>query len=165
MKANLYEEMNHVLSDLCEERTDLQSQIDTNNLHIQETQTFNKKIQENEEDDFRIFSPRKNMDLHRSELEQSNMEKEDYEKQNSQLEKRVEKLDTIINIMQEVLKDTEKKVNEPTVDLNLYNNLESVLHKIQLSIKFISQDPDRAKLELSMIVEALQKILQQNTEE
>ena len=93
MKANLYEEMNHVLSDLCEERTDLQSQIDTNNLHIQETQTFNKKIQENEEDDFRIFSPRKNMDLHRSELEQSNMEKEDYEKQNSQLEKRVEKLD------------------------------------------------------------------------
>ena len=60
MKSVTYEELNKILTNLCEKRIGLQSQVDENNLRIQETQSLNQKIMESEEEDFRIFSPRKN---------------------------------------------------------------------------------------------------------
>lgn len=157
MKSDTYEELNNALRNLCEERTFLQSQIEENNLHIQQTQSLNHKIIDSEDEDFRIFSPRKHKNHYKNELEQSDIEKIDYKTQNSQLNRNMEKLNSLIKIMQDVLEDN--------ADNNLYENLEHVLHRVELSIKFISQDPDRAKMELSIVSENLRHILYQNIEE
>lgn len=173
MKPDTYEELSGVLKNLCDERTVLQSKVDENNIHIQETQSLNQKIMESEEDDFHIFSPRKYKNIYKDELEQSNIKKTDYETQNNQLLKKIEKLDSLIKLMQDILeegkaaeKQNEEKQNEEkqTID-NLYENLEHILHKIEISISFIKPDPERAKMELEMVRETLQKILQQNIEE
>lgn len=174
MKSVTYEELNKMLTNLCEERTGLQSQVDENNLRIQETQSLSQKIMESEEEDFHIFSPRKHKNLYKDELERSNIKKEDYETQNHQLFEKIEKLDSIIKVMQDVV--DESKVNEEEEQAiavsgleelqgSLFENLEHVLHRVELSIKFMNQDPDRAKMELAVVSENLRKILQQNIEE
>lgn len=173
MKSVTYEELNKILTNLCEKRIGLQSQVDENNLRIQETQSLNQKIMESEEEDFRIFSPRKNKNFYKDELEQSNIKKEDYEAQNNQLFEKIEKLDSIIKVMQDVV--DESKVDEEEEQAtavsglelqgSLFENLEHVLHRVELSIKFMNQDPDRSKMELAVVSENLRKILQQNIEE
>ena len=174
MKSVTYEELNKMLTNLCEERTGLQFQVDENNLRIQETQSLNQKIMESEEEDFRIFSPRKYKNLYKDELEQSNIKKEDYEAQNNQLFEKIEKLDSIIKVMQDVV--DESKVDEEEEQAtavsglaelqgSLFENLEHVLHRVELSIKFMNQDPDRSKMELAVVSENLRKILQHNIEE
>lgn len=168
MKPDTYEELSGVLKNLCDERTVLQSKVDENNLHIQETQSLNQKIMESEEDDFHIFSPRKYKNIYKDELEQSNIKKADYETQNNQLLKKIEKLDSLIHIMQDILEENEaeEKQNEEKQNTgDLYENLEHILHKIEISINFIKPDPGRARMELEMVSETLQKILQQNIEE
>lgn len=177
MKSNTYEELNKILRDLCEERTILQSRVDENNLHIQETQSLNQKMSEKEEEDYLIFSPRKNKNFYKDELEQSNIKKSDYETQNHQLLKKIEKLNSLIKVLQDVAEeskvDTEEEqkqtaLSDPKlVDLqgSFYENLEHILHRVELSSKFINQDPNRAQMELAVISENLQRILQQNIEE
>ena len=173
MKSVTYEELNKILTNLCEEKIGLQSQVDENNLRIQETQSLNQKIMENEEEDFRIFSPRKNKNFYKDELEQSNIKKEDYKAQNNQLFEKIEKLGSIIKVMQDVVEESKVDEEEQATAVSgleelqgdLYENLEHVLHRVELSIKFMNQDPDRAKMELAVVSENLRKILQQNIEE
>ncbi|MDE7269254.1 MAG: hypothetical protein K2N81_02140, partial [Acetatifactor sp.] len=106
------------------------------------------------------------------ELEQSNIKKEDYETQNHQLFEKIEKLDSIIKVMQDVVDESKVYEEQATTDSgleelqgDLYENLEHVLHRVELSIKFMNQDPDRTKMELAVVSENLRKILQQNIEE
>lgn len=166
MKSDTCEELKSILNNLCEERNAIQSQIDENNLHIKEMNSIDKKMQEREDDDFRIFSPRKNKDtLYREELEQSNAGRTDYETQNDELVREINRIDSIIQIMQKVLEETEpEKEQTEFSNTNVYESIEHLSYKIELSMKFIRQDPDRAKQELLLVNEKLQEILQHNTE-
>ena len=109
MKISTYQELNRTLKELCRERDDLQAQIDDNNLSIKEAQRLAKEILDREDEDFKVFSPRKIEDLHKVELEQFDLKKINLERQNGQLTFERDKLNKIIHVMQLVLEEADEE--------------------------------------------------------
>ncbi len=198
MKADTYEELRKTLRELFRERQRLQAQMDENSLSIQEAQCFTKKILDKEDEDFKVFSPRKIEDIYKTELEQYSARKVSLEKQNERLSVERNKLDSMIYLfkkIEEESRDTdEESVNSvqeadtcsrKTNDADLreknltaihfqeedrrriardlhdtaLQDLTHLIHKIELSSKFIDQDPVRAKLELSAVGKEMKKVI------
>lgn len=209
MRAFTYQELNKTLRELCRERDKIQAQMDDNNLSINEAQRLSKEILEKEDEDFKVFSPRKVVDLHKVELEQFNETQLNLERQNSRLTIEKNKLDRIIGVLELVIEeskegegsisdkdseegenkedenrednedvsnadqndeDSKEDDNKNTIadqsekDINTDSNIISeqikmFKHKIELSSKFIGQDPVRAKRELEKISRDMDKML------
>lgn len=188
MRAFTYQELNKTLRELCRERDKIQTQIDDNNLSINEAQRLSKEILEKEDEDFKVFSPRKVVDLHKVELEQFNETQLNLERQNSRLTIEKNKLDRIIGVLELVIEeskegegsisDKDSEEGENKEDENREDNedvsnadqndedsniiseqIKMFKHKIELSSKFIGQDPVRAKRELEKISRDMDKML------
>lgn len=185
MNSVVYQELSKLLRELTGERNQLQAQINENNLSIQETQCFTREILNKEDEDFKVFSPRKIEDIYKAELEQFGAKKTELEQQNSRLAVEKNKLNSIITVL-EMIQDTEssqsndgnesmdfrddgsmqsysQEVDRQKIARNLYDsalqNLTRLIHKVELSSKFITQDPIRAKQELNMIHKNIEKIM------
>ena len=183
MKISTYQELNKILKELYRERDDLQVQIDDNILSIKEAQRLAREILDREDEDFKVFSPRKIEDLHKVELEQFDLKKISLEKQNDQLSIERDKLNKIIHVLQLVLEETDDqqgsiiddtendkisdnenldKSNSSDVDFDydsITENIKGLKHRIDLSSKFIPQDFVRAKRELEIISMGMDKLL------
>lgn len=201
MRAFTYQELNKTLRELCRERDKIQAQIDDNNLSINEAHRLSKEILEKEDEDFKVFSPRKMIDLHKAELDQFNETQLNLERQNSGLTLEKNKLDRIITLIQLVLDESQeseeniigvdneegedkedvsnddqndedsKEDNDENTDAdqskkdsnavgnNISEQIKMFKHKIELSSKFIGQDPVRAKRELEKISRDMDKML------
>lgn len=194
MKAFTYQELNKTLRELNRERNEIQTQIDENQLGINEAQRLTKEILEREDDDFKVFSPRRAGDFHKAELEQFAARRESLERQNSQLVVKRDKLDRIIYVIQLVLEENqesedringtdhdqsqnnEEQINDSNHEQSgsnefenrdisaiasdsIYEEIKRLKHKIELSSKFIVQDPVRAKQELERIGKRMDKLL------
>ena len=122
MKISTYQELNRTLKELCRERDDLQAQIDDNNLSIKEAQRLAKEILDREDEDFKVFSPRKIEDLHKVELEQFDLKKINLERQNGQLTFERDKLNKIIHVMQLVLEEVDEE-QDSTIDNTENDNI------------------------------------------
>lgn len=196
MSPDTYEELRELLQKMNHEKYDLEKQIEDNMLQIFEARSYAQEILDKEEEDFKVFSPRKIEDIYRDELEKSNVKQADYENRNQRLIARREELDSIISVLEKVVQETSKDnkdENEPvednTADDTLENisdntseesipdvhenvvndtmkdtlnksvqNLTYLMHKINLSTKFIRQDPMRAKLELETVNKGIKKV-------
>ena len=188
MRAFTYQELNKTHRELCKERDKIQAQIDDNNLSINEAQRLSKEILEKEDEDFKVFSPRKMIDLHKAELDQFNETQLNLERQNSGLTLEKNKLDRIIGVLELVIEeskegegsisDKDNEEGENKEDENREDNedvsnddqndedsnitseqIKMFKHKIELSSKFITQDPVRAKRELEKISRDMDKML------
>ena len=229
MNPIIYDEFKNLLDRLHEEKDDIQKQISDNTLQIMEAQSYAKEILDREEEDFKVFSPRKIEDIYKDELEKSNVKQFDYENRNHALINRREKLDSILLVLENVweeinleLSDAELEENksdnneipERSVDTDncdteapdeynseendierddddaeclseldlhkdnqveeiedvmfsksiqkeiksIVNKLNQISHKIDLSTKFIRQDPMRAKVEIETINKNIKKV-------
>ncbi len=107
MKYSTYEELNSLLQEFVSEKNKLQKQIDENSLKIHEAECFAQELLGKEAEDFKLFSPRKIEDIYKNELEESSAKRADYEKQNSQLTEKRDKLVSIIDILQRVSDEIE----------------------------------------------------------
>lgn len=177
----VYEEFQELLEDLKTKKENIQKQIDDNNLQIIEAKSYAKEILNREEEDFRVFSPRKIEDIYKDELEKSNVKQANCEDQNQRLIVKKEELDSIISVLENVALEFHKssvdEVEEyetsvsgeeenveyiDNVDNEVINktiqNLNSIRHKVDLSIKFIQQDPMRTKLELEAVSKSITRI-------
>ena len=201
MNPTTYEELIGLLSKLNAEKNDIQKEIDDNTLQIIEARSYAKEILDREEEDFKVFSPRKIEDIYKEELEKSNVKQTDYENRNQLLVEKIEKLDSIIFILEKVSAelggefhpDTVEDINENSfnnveednpensvseeddfsqkedsqqVDDTTYDtinksvkNLKYLMHKIELSIKLIRQDPMRTKVELETVNKGIKKVV------
>ena len=100
MDASTYDELIDLLETLTKERNGIQKNIDDNNLHIHEAQNFENEIMSRNEEDFKVFSPRKYEDIYRAELHESNDRKINYENKNRTLIEKKDKLDSIIHVLE-----------------------------------------------------------------
>lgn len=165
MKEETYQELKALLQEFCEERDTLQRQMDDNIFAIHESETIAHRIMEKSEKDFDIFSPRKNREIHRDELEQSQNRKKELEEQNILLAEKRDRLSRIIDILQRSVEESGAESEEPEEDSpyrlseDLIQTLDHVVYKIELGYQFISQDPVRAKQELEDVVKNLRGIV------
>lgn len=183
MNPIIYDEFKNLLDRLHEEKDDIQKQISDNTLQIMEAQSYAKEILDREEEDFKVFSPRKIEDIYKDELAKSNVKQSDYENRNQALINRREKSDSILLVLENVweeinleLSDVESENDESDendIERNEDNvfsksiqkeikdtvkKLNQISHKIELSTKFIRQDPMRAKVELETINKNIKKV-------
>lgn len=183
MKDDTYEELQNMLRELCRQRENLQVRIDENNLSIQEVQCFTKKIFDKEDEDFKVFSPRKIEDIYREELEQYSARKDSLERQNIELTAKRDKLDSIIRLLR-MIEETDSPLESRDSDIreeksaliqmqekdrqriagdlqdSVLQTLTHLSHKIELSSKFIGQDPVRAKQELAVVSKDMKKVIE-----
>lgn len=203
MNPATYEELKSLLYKLNSEKADIQKQIDDNTLQIIEARSFAKEILDREEEDFKVFSPRKIEDIYKDELHKSNVKQTDCENRNQVLFAKRQELDSIISVLEKVVEEiamerleksveqnsdeisnktsseesghqntmehdiTESNAIEPvTTEPDLtkeiicktIKNLNHLTHKIELSTKFIHQDPMRTKIELETVNKSIKKI-------
>lgn len=165
MKSSTYEKLNQLLSELSEERNHLQKEIDENNSGIDEVRRLAKEIIDGEDEDFKIFSPRKPEDIHKVELEQFHEKEISLKKQNTRLIAERDKLDRIMDVLQLVSEETEEQNLNHTDfsgkdfsgDSGSAELLSDIKYKIDLCSRIMIQDSMRAKIEL----DALSKTIEQ----
>lgn len=183
MDREAYEELESILNRLSEQKEEIQLKIDSNELHIDEAECFTRKILEKEEEDFRVFSPRKFTDLYKDELNKSEENKLFYQKENETLLYKRNEIDSILSLLQKMKEEIivsdniDLGDNKSNMDLSIIHlqeedrqriardlhdtvlqNITHSLHKIELSTKFIDQDIVRAKLELASVSKELKEV-------
>lgn len=158
-----------VINELKQEISNLDVQIDHNTRCIKEEDIYLKNFSEPE--DSKIFNPRNVETVHRDEIQRTLQSKEDYVRQNEQLNKkrdvlcaRVNKLEKILNRQNHKLnvlkiqEEDRKRIARELHDTSL-QNLTHLIHKIELCSMYIDRDPIQAKLELSIINKHLKETI------
>lgn len=176
MKAKNYEALNNILNEYKLELSNIESRMNENSLKVQEAECYIGSILQEEAEDFKIFSPRKINNLHKTEINKSEQEKINYLRENDKLffekEKLLSKIESLECIMEEesnnenendliilkVQENDRRRIARDLHDTSL-QNISYLIHKIELSSMFIDQDPLRAKLELSVVNKHLRSVI------
>ncbi|MCM1125601.1 MAG: histidine kinase [Lachnospiraceae bacterium] len=158
------------------DRIDTKENIQKMTDRLSEIELHLNSIQQDDEFDLKVFSPRKSKDLSIEKERISQLENEKYELENSKRKQEAElsKLDTQIEQLEQLIKnfnDTRFKIidvqekERQRISRDLHDstvqNLTHLIHRIELSSMFIDQDKVRAKLELESCI----KILKTSIEE
>lgn len=176
---NDLDQMFDMLYDFQQRRDEMHSKLDDNSKKIQELDYYIKSLSESEEQDpdYSVFSPRKPDQKNKFEIEKSILERKQLDTQNYDLSCEIGKMSHYIEVlengirMSHVKKDSnisvldiqEKERQRIARDLHdtALQNLTYILHKLELTEMFISQDPIRAKLELNVIRKNIKSVIDQ----
>lgn len=132
MNKNI-EVLQEVLDLLEEEKRKFYSLINENDFRIEEINSYLKELSKNEEDDFKVFSPRSAENKHRRQIESDTSEKKKYEEENVEYQKKIEYLKLLIskvNVVVDNLHMEDESFVEPPIENNLeksnieYGNVE-----------------------------------------
>lgn len=174
MKKDKKSVLEELYEDCLENRKDLNKKIQDNLNKIDEIDVFLKSIEDTEETDYKVFSPRSIKNKNRVQIE-------DYQKLNKQINNenhfyylKLEKLNRQIDslkffltednnsdkhlIILDVQEKERSRIARELHDSSL-QNLTHLVHMIELSSMYIDQDPIRAKLELVSCSKNLKQII------
>lgn len=174
MKKDKKSVLEELYEDCLENRKDLNKKIQDNLNKIDEIDVFLKSIEDTEEADYKVFSPRSIKNKNRVQIE-------DYQKLNKQINNenhfyylKLEKLNRQIDSLKffltednnsdkhlKILDVQEKERSRIARELHdsSLQNLTHLVHMIELSSMYIDQDPIRAKLELISCSKNLKQII------
>lgn len=174
MKKDKKSVLEEIYEDCLENRKDLNKKIQDNLNKIDEIDVFLKSIEDTEEADYKVFSPRSIKNKNRVQIE-------DYQKLNKQINNenhfyylKLEKLNRQIDSLKffltednnsdkhlKILDVQEKERSRIARELHdsSLQNLTHLVHMIELSSMYIDQDPIRAKLELVSCSKNLKQII------
>lgn len=174
MKKDKKSVLEELYEDCLENRKDLNKKIQDNLNKIDEIDVFLKSIEDTEEADYKVFSPRSIKNKNRVQIE-------DYQKLNKQINNenhfyylKLEKLNRQIDSLKvfltednnsdkhlKILDVQEKERSRIARELHdsSLQNLTHLVHMIELSSMYIDQDPIRAKLELVSCSKNLKQII------
>lgn len=158
MKLDTYQKFQNFMVDLKQKRTDIEKQIEDNMWKQIEANSCIEEILNREEEDFKVFSPRKIEDIYKDELQEYQSRKTVCEKENQSLQLEKQKIESVLL----VLEDVENEISKPSGDdINKYvETLDMLNHKVELGINFIQQDAVRAKQEFQNINNELREVIQ-----
>lgn len=188
MNKNI-EVLQEVLDLLEEEKRKFYNLVDQNDFRIEEINSYLRELSKDEEDDFKVFSPRNAENRHREQIETDTVEKEKCEKENVEYKNKIEylkllsdKVYSVIHNLQSENESEDKADNEKekpasiedsdtesvkledvnaSVKINLENSVDAenahLAHQILNCVSFIVPDPERAKVELTVIAEKLMR--------
>lgn len=148
------EVLEEVLDLLDEEKRKFYDLVKENDFRIEEINSYLRELSKGEEDDFIAFSPRNSENKHRQQIENDTVEKEKYEKENVEYKEKIEYLKLLsdkVNIVIHNLQNDEKNVEQDNVEQK------HIAHQILNCVSYIISDAERAKVELTAIVEKIMK--------
>jgi len=175
MGTTNYEIIKTLYEELKKEKEDKISVLDGLKNEISEIDFYLNSLFGKEENDLKIFSPRKPENVYRDIIEEKNNKREmlilkcdELEKQIFLKDKRMHQLEKILSdssmlhVKQLSILDTQEKERQRIArdlhDTSL-QNLTHLVHKVELSSLYIDKDPVRAKLELATIEKGIRKVI------
>lgn len=163
--------LNDILNDFRLELSDLNAQIYLNRLNIRETEERKKALDGEESDDFKIFSPRSMTGQFRERIESIISSKAEFEKKNDELQVKREKLQGKIDKLEKIIRQendnytvlTAQEKDRQRIARELHDtslqNLTHLIHEIELCGMYIDDNPQKAKMELSVVSSRVKEIV------
>lgn len=182
----LYNEMNDsrltVLKELYDNtfgaRDEIQNMIQENLNRMDEISVILNSVEESETIDYKVFSPRSANNIYKDKITKYKEEKEKLQNRNNDYYRKLETYDRQLSDIKELMKsisDDEESISKSLAILDIQEkeririarelhdsslqNLTHIIHEIELSSKFIDQDPIRAKLELASCSQNLRQVI------
>lgn len=167
------EVLEEVLDVLEEEKKKFYDLLDENDFKIEKINSYLRELSKKEEDNFKLFSPRSAENIHREQIAADTSEKEKYETENVEYQKKIAFLKNLMNKVNAVIESLqmEKEKTERTADER--ENEESdkvkkisdtidaeqkhIAHQILNCVSYIVTDTERARVELTAIAEKMIK--------
>lgn len=171
------EVLEEVLDVLAEEKKKYYDLVNENDFKIEQINSYLRELSKKEEDDFKVFSPRSVDNIHREQIAADTSEKEKYEIENAEYQKKIEflknlmdKVNVVIkNLQMEKEKEKQKQKqledeskSEKTDDMDKHSSTdhtdqEHIAHQILNCVSFIIPDAERARVELIAIAEKMRR--------
>lgn len=152
-------------------REEIQDMIQNNLNRLEEISFFLNSVEQSETVDYKIFSPRSVENIHRDKITEYKAEREKLQNSNNNYYEKLKvyekQLTDIKQLIKTITDDKNHAMVEEFKNLTILDiqekeririarelhdsslqNLTHIIHEIELSSKFIDQDPIRAKLEL-----------------
>lgn len=172
MKSDNYHILELMLEELQTEYDRITSEITSNNNKMKEADYFANSILENEDLNFKFFSPRDAESVHKDEIVKARKDKLFYQSENELLSFKKEQVANKIEQVKKILveengrdyntlriqEEERQRIARDLHDTSL-QNLTHLIHKIELSSMYIDKDPLQAKLELSVISKNIRSII------
>lgn len=177
MDAAGFEIIQSIYDELKNEQTRESDVLNDKKNRIIEIDAYLNSLLGKEENDLRVFLPRKIEDIYHDVIEQNRQQREQLVSECDELEKkihlqknRIEQLDKIISdrssmlhvkqlSMLDVQEKERQRIARDLHDTSL-QNLTHLIHKVELSSLYIDQDPIKARLELATIENGIRKVIE-----
>ncbi len=165
--------INELLHNLTVDAEELEKRVNENLLQISEIDEYLNSIMEQEDKDFKVFSPRNVEHIYREEIQKHKEQKYKLEIENRSLYSRLNKCNAYFNAISEALNKETNSKNLKVLDIqekerqriarDLHDtslqNLTYLVHKIELASMYIDKDALQAKLELATISKSLKSVI------
>lgn len=170
MTLDDYNILNEMLQELRQESTEMDAEMNRNLRYIREAEIHLKSFTESESDDFKVFSPRKAGIIHKEEIEKICSEKTDYEEKNQELNRKRQALAARIAKLENILRHRECDFDLQAENIrkrqdSLAQNLEELVHKMELSSACIDRNPIQARQDFAIIGKCLKEIAEKIRDE
>lgn len=179
MSSKVHLSANEMYQNLLDEAEEIKSKINENLMHISEIDEYLRSIYKQEDEDFKVFSPRNVEHIYKEDIENHKSNKYKLENDNKVLYSRLNKTNAYMEGLQEVLHvepfvaqkhndlyglDIQEKERQRIArdlhDTSL-QNLTHLVHKLELASMYIDKDPLQAKLELATISKNLKDVIEE----
>lgn len=177
-----YDILKQLYLDLTDEKNGIQNEININNDHMKEIDCYLKTILENDDADIKVFSPRNTESLYKDKIYDNQNNRTVFENENKYLYKRMNvilnRIDKLKTVLDTITEDNNYPLDYKSIKINILDiqekerqriardlhdttvqNLTHLIHKIELSSKFMDQDILRAKLELATLNKSVKEII------
>lgn len=150
--------VNAILVDLKEqflsEREDMQKLLDENLTKIQEIEEYLDSIYNNEDSNFKIFSPRSAENLYKENIDNSISKKHKLEIQNRDYYKRINQLNRYLSAMDKLESENTADNNDSTVTIS-----ETEMYDVEKSLKILDiQEKERQRIARDLHDSSLQNL-------
>lgn len=160
-----FEILNEMSEELRQNILDIEIQIENNLRSIKTADAYLKSVADSEEDDFRLFSPRKIESKDKKRIEEIERERNECKLKN---EKLLEKKQILNNYIDRLNSFIDYRKNDDTTKIeNLRNSyaaffkeMEELVQRIKVSSGTIDKNPFQAKQDFVIIAKYLQEIVE-----
>lgn len=172
MSAGVHLSANEMYQNLFDEAEEIKAKINENLMHISEIDEYLHSIYKQEDEDFKVFSPRNVEHIYKEDIENHKSNKYKLENDNRVLYSQLNKTNDYMEALQEVfhkhddlyvLDIQEKERQRIARDLHdtSLQNLAHLVHKLELASMYIDKDPLQAKLELATTSKNLKNVIEE----
>lgn len=172
MSAGVHLSANEMYQKLFDEAEEIRAKINENLMHISEIDEYLHSIYKQEDEDFKVFSPRNVEHIYKEDIENHKSSKYKLENDNKVLYSQLNKTNAYMEALQEVLQKhddlyvldiQEKERQRIARDLHdtSLQNLAHLVHKLELASMYIDKDPLQAKLELATTSKNLKNVIEE----
>lgn len=173
MSDQNHSSLQEMYQNLSDEAEVLEKKIKDNLFHISEIDEYLNSIYEQEDTDFKVFSPRNVENIYREDIESHKAKKYELENDNKKAYSRLNKIHSYLDGLKENLEEKSSSRNLEVLDIqekerqriarDLHDtslqNLAHLVHKIELASMYMDKDVLQAKMELASVNKSLKAII------